>query len=541
MPEERSSPALEQLEARRQAAQRAINGTMSDAERNRLGQFSTPPGLATDILEACRKELDPATPIRFLDPGGGTGVFFRALIEAFGSDRIHSAVSYEVAPEIANAARKLWSRCGLQVRCEDFTRADPAGDHAGRHNLIVCNPPYSRHHHLGRETKTRLRRRVRELTGLQVSGLAGLYVYFMLLAHEWLEDGGIAVWLIPSEALDVNYGAALREYLSSHVCLLRLHRFSATDVQFDDALVSSCVILFKKAHPAPGHVVAFTSGGALGEPESARGVTVADLRERRKWGPLLKAAGAGEVRPSAPAELAVGDLFEVRRGIVTGANDFFVLERRQAAELGLPRALVRPVLPSPRHVQTEVIRADKKLWPLVEPSLALLDCDLPRGQIERDHPELDAYLRVGERRRINERYLLSRRDPWYRQEVRAPAPLLCTYMARRGSKAPTFRFIRNHSSAIALNVYLMMYPKRAVQVLDARRPGLLDRLHDALRSLSDDLLVSAGREYGGGLHKLEPAELCRLPVHLNEEDARELMAAEQPVLPGLSRLTSDSA
>ena len=35
----------------------------------------------------------------------------------------------------------------------------------------------------------------------------------MLADHEWLEPGGLSVWLIPSAFLDVNYGRAVKEYL----------------------------------------------------------------------------------------------------------------------------------------------------------------------------------------------------------------------------------------------------------------------------------------------------------------------------------------
>src|SRR5437660_12675511 len=48
-------------------------------------------------------------------------------------------------------------------------------------------------------------------------GLGGL-----LADHEWLEPGGLSVWLIPSAFLDVNYGRAVKEYLTHQVKLLRI-------------------------------------------------------------------------------------------------------------------------------------------------------------------------------------------------------------------------------------------------------------------------------------------------------------------------------
>ena len=121
-----------------------------------------------------------------------------------------------------------------------------------RFNLVLTNPPYVRHHHWTDE-KDRLKAQLAHSLHMEISGLAGLYCYFLLLCHDWMEEQGLAIWLIPSEFMDVNYGVTLRRYLTEHVTLLHIHRFCPTDVQFTDALVSSAVVVFRKAPPPPGH------------------------------------------------------------------------------------------------------------------------------------------------------------------------------------------------------------------------------------------------------------------------------------------------
>ncbi|NJL10723.1 MAG: SAM-dependent DNA methyltransferase, partial [Calothrix sp. SM1_7_51] len=109
---------------------------------------------------------------------------------------------------------------------------------------------------------------------------------------------------------------------------------------------------------------------------------------------------------------------------------------------------------------------------------------------------------------ISERYLCKHRTPWYSQENRLPAPYLCTYMGRTdSSRGKPFRFIFNNSNAIASNVYLMLYPKPALAELFLRQPSLKVEVWQALKSISDKALITEGRVYGGGLHKLEPREL----------------------------------
>ena len=121
------------------------------------------------------------------------------------------------------------------------------------------------------------------MTGVEVNGLAGLYVYFLLFATAWMEDGGHAAWLIPSEFMDVNYGAALKRYLTDRVTLIRAHRFDPDEVQFGDALVSSVVLVFRKSPPPHTHEPEFTFGGTIAEPHASDRIPLGRLRESRKW------------------------------------------------------------------------------------------------------------------------------------------------------------------------------------------------------------------------------------------------------------------
>lgn len=124
------------------------------------------------------------------------------------------------------------------------------------------------------------------------------------------------------------------------------------------------------------------------------------------------------------------------------------------------------------------------------------------------YPNLWNYLQLGVETGINNRYLCRHRSPWYSQENRPPSPFLCTYMGRQNtSRGKPFRFILNHSRATATNVYLMLYPKPALEKALSHKPERLKQVWQALNQISDETLMGEGRVYGGGLHKLEPKEL----------------------------------
>ncbi len=485
------------IEQQRLVVQAILDGSKSQAERNKLGQYATPTSLARDMLQYARQLVPYTKKIKFLDPALGTGSFYSALQFVFSNEDIECATGFEIDVIYGEKARELWSNHNIDIRINDFTTSEPqTGEKV---NLVIANPPYVRHHHISLQEKRRLQEEVLKRTGIILSGLSGLHCYFLLLSHKWMQENCIAGWLIPTEFMDVKYGKQIREYLLENVTLLRVHRFDAHNTQFDDALVSSAIVWFRNSLPSKGHTVQFTYGGHLNTPASSQMISIDTLKNLPKWNFQTSS-------PNSKGTNRLTELFSVKRGIATGANDFFILNKTQVDDYNIPSNFLKPILPSPRYLNVTKVFGDNYGNPCIDEKLFLFSSNETEENIRRKFPAVWEYLRKGIEQGVKSKYLCSNRSPWYFQEQRDPTCFLCTYMGR-GDKGSPFRFILNYSNAIATNSYLMLYPKSWLTVLFDEEPKYLEVVWEELNKLTVSNMVSEGRLYGGGLHKIEPKEL----------------------------------
>jgi hypothetical protein len=176
---------------------------------------------------------------------------------------------------------------------------------------------------------------------------------------------------------------------------------------------------------------------------------------------------------------------------VTGANKVWVTAGNAA---GLPGRFLFPAVTR----ASELFRAGGTLATAARLRSVI---DLPADLEELAPAELalvTRFLAEAEAAGAAGSYIACHRKPWWRVRLRAPAPILATYMARRPPA-----FVRNLAGARHVNIAHGLYPR------DPLPPAALDGLAAYLcRSVTS----GQGRTYAGGLTKFEPGEMERLPV-----------------------------
>lgn len=470
----------------------ALTRLLPAVERRPRGQVLTPPWVIAAMIGWART-LDPP-PLRVVDAGAGSGRFAIAAAQAWADAEI---IAVESDPLMAAVLRGHVAALGLAgrivLRVGDYlTEALPPI--AGR-TLFLGNPPYVRHHGLAAAAKDRYAA-LGARFGVRASRLAGLHLHFFLRTLELARPGDALCFITAAEWLDVNYGAALRTLLPDRFGLRSIDRIAATASVFPGTLASAAITACVIGQPAAQIALkTVADAGALAPLGRGRPVAAAMLRKATRWSPLFDQAGHRPTHHNAARhdDRKVGDLFRVSRGAATGANRVWIAGPAGPAS-GLPRHFLVPAVTRGRELfaapTASVDIAALRRVVALPADLEVLDT--------AEHAAVEAFLAWARQQGAHLGYLAQRRQAWHALTLPPPAPILCSYMARR---APVF--VRNRGAARHLNICHGLYPRLPMA------ESVLDHVAAWLNQFAG---IEGGRIYAGGLVKYEPREVENLPL-----------------------------
>ena len=472
-------------------------------ETKQLGQVATPEPVAALMA----KWVMSAKPRTVLDPAAGLGGLLATCRQL---DERVQLVGVERDVETLRHAKAAAPR-GAKLILADYLKAD-----AGLFDGIIANPPYVKAHRLDYSEQDW--RYFEERLGTPLDRLTNLYALFLLKIWEDLAPGGRAAVILPAEFLNANFGEEIKERLVRVMRPPGLVVFAPSLNLFADALTTSAIVFLDKARSAEApawakrvesveeaeEFVCKLCAGSVGRAgHCCLDLTV--LKPRDKWLNLLFNEKAQT--DAAPFPKRIGDYFDCRRGIATGANDYFCLSRAELREHHLTEAHVEPCITKAahadglvftRHKFDALVANDRRCF-LLNPS--------------RNGQDLLRYLKLGEERGIPQRHLPSHRPVWYLPENRAVADIWAAVFSRE-----LVKFILNASGAKNLTCFHGLYAKAGCESL----PPVMTLF---LNSSGGRWAFSqVNRFYGDGLNKLEPKDVEDMPC---------------PVMPKLSRTEAD--
>ncbi len=442
--------------------------------RKPAGQFFTAESVASWALSVSSLRAGD----NVCDAGAGTAVFAGSILKSRIRVASYTGIENEATLALcaAHALEVMGAPDSFRIWYTNFLLLNEGAFHSRdlpQPNVIIANPPFVRSHRLS--GRARLLASLRAKMGITLSSHSGSVGYFLLKSAQLTvpPNGPRSkrvpiklIFFLPKEAAGASHARRLREDLRrAHGWVWHDYDVPMRHTGVDKHQSNALALLFvfeRKASPQPQL----------------------------------------DSRPTLGTKVA--DLLVVRRGISTGCNDFFALSEADAKAHSIPRKYLRRVLPT-RVPLPEGSFADNHWESLRASGHRCWLLALPPKPLAGFESAVQQYLREGLRRGLHATPTGLRLHSWFALPIPSEPPdVLITYLFRG---AP--RFVLNVARVYHLtNMLGARFVSQSLTV-DAKR-GILAILDEsALGWINSD---GAGREYRGGLMKIEPRELGQLAI-----------------------------
>ena len=400
-------------------------------------------------------------------------------------------------------------------------------------DVVVANPPYIRQELVGEKEKSKIMKVIegeykdkvfigstaaeKAKDAIVLKKQSDIYIYFVLHGLRFLKGNGLLGFITSDKWLSVEYGEPFQEFLKKYSRILYIVEFRKA--VFPELEVDTAVMILQKVKDETARnknnvkfvrvkkllpmnelisTIASTPGDLESEFLHIKTVEQGDL-EVGKWSVYLKAPSifhkisrSGKVKP---LEQIADDILY---GTKTGNDDYFILSKQRAAELGIEKKFLRPCAPAGEKVKGLVIEpAD------IDQFFFMVHLD--KGQLAGTNAL--KYINQGERlvvgpakrrkesKRLTEVETIRARSPWYSlPEIQMPSIIFPMWFRYK------YRAFLNNANAHANDYFYYIVAKDHPECIAAY-------LNSTLAELALEVL---GRQYSGMLHT-KVYELKSLP------------------------------
>ena len=446
--------------------------------RKKFAQFFTPLPIAEFMVNWIFKDNNVKT---LLEPAFGLGIFSRLALDKNKNIKIKG---FDVDKTIYSKASDNFQNSNVDLYLEDYLY----NDWNNKYDAIICNPPYLKFHdYKNLETLTEIKKKL----GVNLSGFTNIYTLFLLKSIYQLNQNGKMAYIVPSEFLNSNYGKNIKKYLLKSQLLKEIIIFDFKENIFDKAITTSAILFLEKTQ---SNTLNFTNIDNIFQLNNFDNVkkksySYANIDYNIKWKKYYQKQNSLKYKNLIP----FNSVAKVKRGIATGANEYFVFNIEKAKKYNIDIKYLLPCITASKDILLPIF-TNNDFNNLIKKNKNVF---LFNG-VNKQNNHIKDYVRYGEEQNIHQRHLTSKRKPWYKIENRLPAPILVGVFNRKGLK-----FIRNEANITTLTTFHCIYlTENLFQNID------IDLLFAyLLTDTAKEIFNDDSREYGNGLKKFEPNDL----------------------------------
>jgi adenine-specific DNA-methyltransferase len=449
---------------------------------------------------------------KVLEPSCGDGNFIESIIKRFldlgvTEERLYGLVQgIELISSEAEKSKKRAGNYGLNsttiINSDFFTYLDNLPKNK-KYDVVVGNPPFIRYQNFPEEHRTKAFEMMNSM-GLKPNKLTNIWVPFLVLSSNLLNNSGKLGMVIPAELFQVKYAAETRIFLSkffSRITIVTFKKLVFKEIQ------QEVVLLLCEKDVTINKGIRVVEINSLQELQNldVDNVQNEDVKvlehDSEKWTKYFLESKEIEflrkIKNDPRIKLA-GEYMITNVGLVTGINEFFMINEETAAKWNI-KNYTRKVVSRSNHFKgiffkeedfTNNADANIEGYLFIPPDVEFKD--LPAV--------CQAYIQYGESKGFHTGFKCRNRKRWY------ITPSIYTpdgFALRQVGDYP--KIIINRTNASSTDTIHRVRFKDSDINVDLVAVSFLNSLSFAFSEIT-------GRSYGGGVLTFEPTEIGEIPL-----------------------------
>lgn len=444
-----------------------------------------------------------------LEPSAGDGRFIDVLEN---EDNIQKFVAVELIEE---KVRKLKNkRYSNRVKIVEDDFLDFAKKTGEKYQLIIGNPPYINIKNMEDTVKEKAKE-ICEKFLLPSSLMQNMWVAFVLAAVSCLEKRGTIFFVLPTEFLQVQYAERIRSFLEKRFDTIHILLFK--ERMFPEIEQESCLVYLTNEFRNQPYIN-FKIYAELDSDIPYYCSKIQRNKPLKKWtNAILSDEEIDLLHVFDSKYKKVSDLCEASPGIVTGANNEFILTKEQVEQLECQDFILHTI-PKSNILNGQFILTQDVIQELGEHGNRIYLLNLSHAD-KKDFPQsLVKYLEeIGEKEntakiKLKDRYKCRNRKPWYGVPIVRNGDI---FFFKRYDKIP--RICVNEAGIYTTDI---AYNMRLNPIYD--RESMAFCFYNSLTLTQCEY---HGRYYAGGVSELTPSEFKRLVIpyrKIERDDIKQL-------------------
>ncbi len=454
-----------------------VKNSLSDVRRH--GIYYTPSHLADFLVKPLLTKSD----LSIFDPAYGEGALLLAVEKTINQNNNLAVRDMELygcdRTPVNGLLSHLPSSHLVEIDFFDYPLEN-------KFDVIVMNPPFVRHHYLSKDMIKGYKKAIADIYKAKSS--SDLWVYFLIKSCLHLKKGGKIGAILPWSFLQAEYAQGIRIWLSDNFKEIQVLALSA---EYFDGAQERVILLWLKGYGCSSKTIKASFSKHISDV-----IKYFDLTKNQWQARTVLYSNQGDIQTILDEYInkygfkRFEEFGNVKIGVVTGADQFFILNDEDVKKYGFTNKFLIPIYNSSKYFSGLYLNGNK-------PSKKLVI--LPPRWAEK----FKKYIIDGVKARYHLRAHSQQRDPWYYVNQGEVPDAFFPY---RVAQIP-YIVLNNQNSQCTNSIHRLYFKEKLSQYEQMW-------LQLSLLSVPGQLSIEAySRTYGSGVLKIEPNALKKSLVY----------------------------